>query len=113
MRDEETQILIDSLRGELREEKGVVEALEESKASAERMLSAEIQRRVSAQTERDSRLTKEAVSQWLRSEAAIQIVMGEHERFPYRLGRHTAISVLDALDAAFGDDQPSTGGDGS
>lgn len=54
MHDEATQILIDTLRGELREEKGVVEALEESKADAERMLSAEIGRRCAS----DSRVER-------------------------------------------------------
>lgn len=43
------QIKIDTLRGELREEKGVVEALETSKRDAERLLSKEIGRRVGAE----------------------------------------------------------------
>jgi hypothetical protein len=40
--DNETQIQIDTLRGELREEKGVVEALEESKRCAGEILSKKI-----------------------------------------------------------------------
>lgn len=43
---EETQILIDTLRGEVREEKEYARALEESKADAERLLSKAIGERV-------------------------------------------------------------------
>lgn len=55
---EEVQIRIDTLRGELREEKGVVAALEESKRDAERILSNKIQELSECRAERDQALAK-------------------------------------------------------
>jgi predicted flap endonuclease-1-like 5' DNA nuclease len=53
MKDQSQQIKIDTLRGELREEKEVVEALEESKRDAERILSKKIDELLERTAERD------------------------------------------------------------